>query len=119
MLLDDDPRQAGKAREIVAGGVLVPATVLLELSWLLESRYRMSRSDVHELLSAFLGSETVSVHDREQVEWALGRYGEGAPLDDMLHLGLSAGADSFITFDAKLAKQAGIRPPVPIVTLQA
>ena len=114
LLLQDDPGQAAKALEIVAQGVLVPVTVLLELSWLLESRYRMSRRQVHGLLTTFIATDTVSVHDRDQVEWALARFGKGAALDDMLHVGVSAGATSFVTFDKDVRRQAGPRPPVPI-----
>ena len=119
LLLQDDPGQAAKAHEIVAQGVLVPVTVLLELSWLLESRYRLRRREAHGLLSTFIAADTVSVHDRDQVEWALSRYGKGAPLDDMLHVGLAAGASSFITFDKDVRKQAGPKPPVPIEIVKA
>lgn len=118
LLLRDDPAQAAKAYEIVSAGVLVPVTVLLELSWLLESR-RLPRREVHALLTTFIAADTVSVHDRDQVEWALARYGKGAPLDDMLHVGASAGASSFITFDKDLRKQAGPKPPLPIEIAKA
>ena len=119
LLLDDDPVQSKLARDIVAAGVLVPATVILELSWLLESRYRMTRGEAHELISAFLGLETVSIHDREQVEWAVRRYGKGADLADMLHVAMSAGASSFATFDKDIGKQVGKSPPIPIEVLKA
>lgn len=112
--MQDDPGQAAKAREIVSEGVLVPVTVLLELSWLLQSCFRLSRREAHGLLITFIAADTVSVHDRDQVEWALARYGKGAPLDDMLHVGVSAGATSFITFDKDVRKQAGPKPPLPI-----
>jgi predicted nucleic-acid-binding protein len=114
LLMQDDPKQSPKAREIVAEGVLVPATVLLELSWLLESRYRLPRREVHILLATFIAADTVSLHEREQVEWALERYGEGAPFADMLHVSAAAGASSFVTFDKDIPKHVGPKPPVPI-----
>ena len=114
LLIHDDPEQARIAREIVSEGVLLPATVLLELSWLLESRYRLPRREVHLLLTTFIAADTVAVHDRELVEWALARYGKGAPLADLLHVCAAASATSFVTFDKDVRKHAGSRPPVPI-----
>jgi predicted nucleic-acid-binding protein len=91
----------------------------MELSWLLESRYALSRRDAHRAIEALFSSDTVSVHDRDLLAWALERYREGKPLADMLHIVASAGAESFATFDTEMKKQAGAAAPVPVEVLKA
>jgi predicted nucleic-acid-binding protein len=117
LIMGDDAAQAAKAAQIVAAGVFVPVTVLMELGWLLERRYGLTRADAHAAISAFLESETVSVHDRDLIGWAMERYRLGKPLSDMLHIVAAVGADTFATFDADVRKQAGAEPPVPVELL--
>lgn len=42
-ILGDDPEQSAQAEAIVKEGVFVPITVLLELGWVLGSRYGLDR----------------------------------------------------------------------------
>lgn len=45
-LLNDDPDQGEVARRIVEDGIFLPLTVVLELGWLLGSRYGFSRDEI-------------------------------------------------------------------------
>ncbi|HEY0311462.1 MAG TPA: type II toxin-antitoxin system VapC family toxin [Allosphingosinicella sp.] len=119
LIVPDDEAQAVTAQQIVREGVLVPITVVMELGWLLESRYALSRADAHAAIDAFLSAETVSVHYRDLMGWALDRYRRGKPLADMLHIVASAGADSFVTFDGDVKNHAGAASPVPVEVLKA
>lgn len=119
LIVGDDEAQAVTAQEVVREGVLVPITVVMELGWLLERRYALGRADAHAAIEAFLSADTVSVHDRDLMGWALDRYRRGKPLADMLHIVASAGADSFATFDSGVKNQAGAASPVPVEVLRA
>jgi len=117
-LLDDDPHQSPIARGIIAEGVVIPVTVLVEIGWLLSSSYyRYPPRIVAEILRDFLDLPTVSVMQPNAVEWALDRAIAGADFADMLHLVAAVGAASFVTFDRGIAKVAGAAPPIPIETL--
>ena len=56
----------------------------------------------------------VVVSDLALLSWALTRYADSADVGDMLHLVEAAGHDSFLTFDRKLAKQAGDATPIQV-----
>lgn len=117
-LLDDDPHQSPIARGVIAGGVVIPVTVLVEVGWLLSSSYyRYPPGVVAEILSDFLDLPTVSVMQPDAVAWALGRAIAGGDLADMLHLVAASGADDFVTFDRGIAKAVGPAPLIPIETL--
>jgi predicted nucleic-acid-binding protein len=116
-ILGDDPAQGRIAADIVADGVFVPITVLMETAWLLGSVYGQSRAQIHNALITFLQIEAVTVRDREAVSWALERYARGADFEDMLHIAASLGSEAFVTFDRSIAKRAGSTSPVPVETL--
>jgi predicted nucleic-acid-binding protein len=116
-LLADDPHQYEIAKAVVAGGVYVPTTVLLELGWLLGSRYAQSRGAVAAVLEELIDLPTVTVEDASLVRWALGRYSAGADLADMVHLLASRSAESFATFDSAIEKDAGPDTPLQVEIL--
>ena len=116
-LLADDPQQYEVAKAVIAAGVYVPSTVVLELGWLLGSRYAQSREVVATVLAELIDLPTVNVDDASLLNWALGRYAVGADLADMVHLFVSRTAGSFVTFDTALEKDAGPGTPLPVETL--
>lgn len=113
-ILNDDPVQSPVARTIIASGVQVPLTVLLETAWLLGSRYRLPKAVVHAALSAFIELPGVSVERSALIGWALGRYERGADIADMIHIVASSDASAFVSFEDKLSKQAGPNSPIPV-----
>lgn len=107
-ILDDDPVQSVRAEDIVKGGVFVPITVLLELGWVLGSRYGLARKELSETLAALLDVPGITVADEPAIRHALVAHASGADFADALHLAASQGTEAFVTFDkgvkAKFAK---------------
>lgn len=120
LLLDDDPRQAGRAQELVertaaAGdGVLLPDIVLCELEWVLDSAYGFSRARVAETLRRLLDAEEFEFIDRPVVVRAIASYetGDGDFSDYLIGESAAArGASVTYTFDrALLTHQGFVRP---------
>jgi len=113
-IVRDDAQQGAIAETIVAAGVYLPSTVLLETAWLLGSRYRMERADVAATLEDLLRLPGIVSEDADWIAWAIKRFAEGADFADMIHLVAARTADAFVTFDRPMAKAAGAQPPLPI-----
>ena len=106
-LTRDDPSQAERALEIFRSGQLwLPRTVLLETEWVLRSAYSLSRQTILASFRKLMGLPELLVEDRTVALQALRWYEEGLGLADALHLASSGGADRFVTFDARLARDA-------------
>ena len=115
-LLQDDDRQSHIAGEIIAAGVYISSTVLLELGWLLTSRYGLTRDIVADLLTDLLDIPAVHVDRPADILWATERFAKGADFADMIHLVGAAPATAFATFDRGVAK-AATNSPIPVETL--
>ena len=90
----------------------VPVTVMLELEWVLRSRYRFAKADVVAALSALLTTMELAFESEAALEQALASYEEGnADFGEYLHLALAqhTAALPFWTLDAKAAKAAGAK----------
>jgi predicted nucleic-acid-binding protein len=116
----DDPVQLEIAKAIFASDtVLIAHTVLLETAWVLRSFYKWSSARIAEAFESLLDLENVEIQEEAGVRWAIGRYASGADFADMLHVASSRPADRFITFDTKLAKQAGKTASIQIDTVES
>ncbi len=116
-LLADHPEQTATAVAIIGSGVYIPLTVLLELGWLLTSRYRQGREVVMAALLDLIDLPGVQVDNAAAVRWALGQFGTGADFADMLHLVAARDAATFATFDRGVAAAAGADSPLPVEKL--
>ena len=114
--LNDVAEQYEIAREVLARPLLVTTTVVLELVWVLTSSRRQTREEVVANLRDLLEVRHIVFADAAAVSWALERYADGGDFADMLHLALSRGASSFVTFDQGIARHA-VGSPVPVETL--
>ena len=90
---------------------------MLELGWLLQSRYGMDREATKRSLLDVVGIETVRLANQDMMIWAIERFAEGADLADMIHIISSGEAQAFATFDRKIAKHTGPDSPIPIEVL--
>ena len=116
-MLRDDFRQVDRIDALVAGGDLfVAMTVVVELEWVLRGVYKLARQDVAGLLMRLTEIDGIVVEDKPGVRWAIERHAAGADFADMIHL-LADGPRGFVTFDKRLARDAGETSPVPIETL--
>lgn len=119
-LTNDDAKQSRAAERLFAqaaaeGGerLFVPVTVMLELEWVLRSRYGFHRTDVTAALDGLLNAMELEVDNEPAVEQALWRYKQaGAPdFADCLHVALADAADQepMWTFDERAARLGGAR----------
>lgn len=112
-LVDDDDTQTAQVQALFdaarrAGDTLfVPTTVVLELEWVLRSRYGMDKPAVLLGLNALLETRELELQAEAALECALHQYRQGrAEFADCLHAGLcsAAGHAPLLTFDAKAAR---------------
>ena len=115
-LVQDDRRQYEKAKRLIhrevgkGEPVFVNLLVLLEIEWVLRSRYGLSKAEILAAFSALLDAADLAFEDETSVEYALYSWKDsGADFADCLiearnrRLGCRATA----TFDAKALKLAG------------
>ena len=112
-ILDDDPRQAARVQRLFEEvseqqlPLFVPSTVMLELEWVLRSRYKFDKSTVLGTFNALLETQELEFQDEPALERALSLYRQGsADFADCLHAGQcgSAGRAPMITFDETAAR---------------
>jgi len=112
-ILDDEPRQAARVQRLFEEvreqqlPLLVPSTVMLELEWVLRSRYEFDKSTVLGTFNALLETQELEFQDEPALERALSLYRQGsADFADCLHAGQcgSAGRAPMITFDETAAR---------------
>ena len=105
--VNDDTRQITQARRAIGiQAMWVSATVLLELEWVLRSRYGYERNDIHTFLAQLLETTNVNVEDEAQVATALDWYAEGSDFADALHLARAQSRGVMLTFDASFCEPA-------------
>lgn len=91
-----------------------PVTVLLELVWVLESRY-ISTAQIVTGLTAQIELPTFKPERVDALPKALRSYISGMGFADAFHLALSEGQQQFMTFDKAFVKQGkklGLKPEV-------
>jgi predicted nucleic-acid-binding protein len=112
-LTQDDVAQARLAEELLATAaahgekLFVPATVALELEWVLRSRYRLDKPAVLRTFTALLETRELKFQDEPALENALHLYREhGADFAECLHVGacFSHGQAPLMTFDSEAAR---------------
>ena len=117
-LLKDDAAQFERARAMIesAERITAPATVLLELAWVLEVS-DCSRQDITRAFRLLVGLPNFTIRQLDSLLYALRWYEEGMDFGDALHLAMSAQDEALATFDrdfAKIAKRAGAFPEVRV-----
>ena len=117
-LVLDDAAQSARAQELLREHeVFVPVTVILELEWVLRSRYGHSAAVISQTIEKILSLKNVVVGEQAAVLAAAAKLAQGWDFADALHHALSAGCDDFVTFDTGLVKQAKRRSKLsPAVT---
>ena len=115
-IVEDDAAQCAAAQALlgrfVAQGesLFVPVTVVLELEWVLRSRYGFAKADVLQALAALCSARELHFESERALEVALQLYREGAAdFADALHVALTAQAlaQPLWTFDKGAARLGG------------
>ena len=90
----------------------VAVTVMLELEWVLRSRYKFTKVEVIRAFSSLLSTIELIFESEGALEQALASYEEGgADFGEYLHLSLAQNGDAlpFWTFDAKASRAVGAK----------
>ena len=90
----------------------IPITVVLELEWVLRSRYTFAKAEVIRAVASLLKTMELVFESEGALEQALASYEDGsADFGEYLHLALAQYGQAlpFWTFDAKASKAAGAR----------
>lgn len=112
-IVDDDPRQATRVQKLfeevreTRSLLFVPSTVMLELEWVLRSRYKLDKSTILSAFNALLETQELEFQDEPALERALSSYRQSsADFADCMHAGQcgSAGRTPMITFDDTAAR---------------
>lgn len=114
-LAGDNPEQETSARTLMDG--LTPGNpgficreVTIEVAWVLERSYRLSRAQVAGALIDLTASDSLVVENSDDVAAAAHRYQQGGiGLSDLMILSAAErqGAIPLHTFDRRLAKMQG------------
>ena len=116
LLIEDDPAQTRRARNLVDAAVvagemvLVSLPVLLETEWVLRSRYEMPPETILGLFRAALETQELAFEDEAAVEEALFHWQDGlSGFSDCLIVAHNRqlGCRSTATFDARAARLPG------------
>ena len=106
-IVNDDTAQSARAVALLTEhDVFIPVTVMLELEWVLRSRYAFAPKLVAQAIIKITALGNVVVGERAAVLSAARRAAQGWDFADALHLALSEGCEDFTTLDADLAKRA-------------
>lgn len=116
-LTNDDPEQCSAVTSLLKDAshtgetLFVPITVLLEMEWVLRSRYKFGRDAITTALDALLSVSELEIQAEAAAEVALWlfkneRYSDFA---DCLHVGLAgrAGRRPLLTFDKRASSLTG------------
>lgn len=118
LVVQDDEQQTLVALALLAKyaerseSMFVAITVMIELEWVLRSRYKFHKTEVLRAFSSLMTTVELVFESESPLEQAVARYEVGrAEFADYLHLALSAkhGALPFLTFDIGAGKEAGTK----------
>jgi predicted nucleic-acid-binding protein len=116
-LVEDDDRQTLRAQKLFEAArssqasLFVPVTVMLELEWVLRSRYQFDKATVLGAINALLETQELEFQDEAALERAMHLYRSGlAEFADCVHAGIcaAAGRAPMWTFDERAARLPGV-----------
>lgn len=118
LLLGDDPAQSAAVERLWLRArkdqtpLFISDVVLVDIAWALESRLKLSRGEIADILDQLFATELVVVTSAVTLDRALAAYRTGrAAFADYLireHARL-AGANEVVTLDPAMAGEAGFR----------
>ena len=117
-IVEDDPAQLAVAKRLIHRCVrngltlFVPITVLLELEWVLRSKFGFAKDDMLRTLSSLLSAAEIRFESEQALETAFHLFRDTASdFADCLHVALAtqAGEQPLWTFDKRASKISGAR----------
>ena len=115
-LVRDDPRQADAARVLIESLTaerpgFVCWAVAIELVWVLERAYRISRDRIAAIQEELIATDELVIEAADDVAQAASRYrASGTGFSDLMVLAAArrSGAHPVYTFDRKAARLEGV-----------
>lgn len=113
LLVADDAAQLAQAKALVRSAqrnnetLSIPITVMLELEWVLRSRYGFSRNVIAMTMNHLLETRELAFQDEAALEQALFSFHDSkADFADCVHASLCAadGQSPLLTFDVQAAR---------------
>jgi predicted nucleic-acid-binding protein len=106
-LVRDDTMQSARAEALLSEHkIFIPVTVMLELEWVLRSRYAFRPKVVAQAIAGIAALGNVILGERAAVLAAAAKSARGWDFANALHHALSEGCDDFVTLDADLVKRS-------------
>ena len=106
-LVRDDAAQSAIAEAVLGNEpVFIPVTVMLELEWVLRSRYGFEPDKLSQAFALLCALPNVTVGEAVAVRQAAARLAKGWDFADALHHALSEGCVDFLRFDDRQVKRA-------------
>jgi predicted nucleic-acid-binding protein len=108
LLVADDAAQTARARALFdRGDVLILKTVLLELEWVLRSRYGLERGHIAAFFKNLAETDGIAMEHEDACRAALVGYAGGMGFADAMHAATASAMNmEFHTFDTALASKA-------------
>ena len=111
LITRDDPEQVAAADRFIAGGAWVSVLALAEATWVLESVYDRSASQIATAVEMLLSHQQLTLQDSEVIAAALEQFKRRPTLGYadclLLELARKAGHLPLGTFDRSLSKLDG------------
>jgi predicted nucleic-acid-binding protein len=116
LIVRDNEAQLQTARTLLLdNSCFISWTVLIELGWVLDAIYGLTRDEIVAGVESLLLMETVAVADEEALRWAIDRFAAGSDWADMLHLAsCDPSVEVLASFDRKIGRQAGSSSPIEV-----
>lgn len=106
-LVNDNPAQSARAAAFLTEhDIFIPVTVVLELEWVLRSRYAFPPKVVAQAIEKIAALGNVVVGEHVAVLAAAAKAAQGWDFADALHHALSHGCEDFSTLDTDRVKRA-------------
>ena len=108
LLVKDDAEQVQRARRLFADDeeIVVRATVLVEIEWVLRGVFGFDRARINKALAEILALPNLILPDENSILLAIQWHAAGMDFADAVHLAGSADCDEFVTFDRDLVRKA-------------
>ena len=118
LIAGDDEKQFLVAQALLdRGQVFVSLPTFMEAEWVLRKRYNFEQGVIIAAFRNVLALDAVVAELEDFAVWALDRMERGADLADMVLLIAARHTETFVTFDRRIARDAGESSPVRVEVL--
>jgi predicted nucleic-acid-binding protein len=111
LVVRDDPRQVAGAESFVSKGAWVSVLVLVEMVWVLEAAYGLSKEHIAKAIGMLLSHTELTVQDADVVEAALHNFRRRSKVSFtdclVLEIAKKARHEPLGTFDRALSALSG------------